>query len=491
MATHLDSRTVSAKAKQGAATASVLAGFGLTAFKLIIGLATGSLGILAEAAHSGLDLVAALMTLFAVRLSDRPADRSHPYGHGKVENLSAFVEAGLLLLTAVWVGYEAITRLLVRAVHVDASAWAFAIMIVSIAIDVGRSRALRKAARLHHSQALEADALHFSTDIWSSLVVLLGLAAVRIGDWTGWGGPWERADAVGALGVCGVVIFVGARMIRDTVDALLDKAPEALADCIATAACAVPGVVACSPPRLRRVGNKLFADLVIEIPRTETFPGAHALTEAVERAVQAAVPDAEIDLVLQAEPTAAPGEHLDDTIRYLARAEGLRVHDVRVMQVGTGALEADVHVEVDPDLSLTGSHARVEHLEAAALATVPGLRALNTHLEVLAPALERRRDSTASHPEIVRHVYRIVEELVHPGAYRVVRVYDHLPSEGQPAHTGSPAVTPLYDLVLRVAFSGDLGIPMVHEQSEDLERALRAALPGLNHVLIHAEPQVG
>jgi cation diffusion facilitator family transporter len=489
MAIYLGSHTAAARAKQRAAATSVMAGLGLTVFKVIVGLATGSLGILAEAAHSGLDLVAALMTFFAVRLSDRPADPSHPYGHGKVENLSAFIEAGLLLLTAVWVGYEAISRLLISAVHVDASAWAFTVMLVSIVTDIGRSRALRKAASEHRSQALEADALHFSTDIWSSLVVLLGLAAVRIGDWTGWGGPWERADAFGALGVCGVVLFVGGRMVRATVDALLDRAPEALVDRITVATRSVPGVIGCSPPRIRRVGNKLFADLVVQISRTETFPSAHAVTEAVEDAVRAAAPEGEIDLVLQMEPATARDEHPDDTIRYLAREQGLRVHDVRVLQVGTGALEADVHVEVDPDLSLSRSHARVEHLEETALAAVPGLRALNTHLEVLAPGLERRRDITGAKPEIVDHVRLTTERLVVSGACHDVRVYDHLPSPDQPGIDRISGSQAIHDLVLHVAFPGNLGIPAVHEQSEDIERALRATMPGLNHVLIHAEPQ--
>ncbi len=456
---------------------------------MIVGLATGSLGILAEAAHSGLDLVAALMTLFAVRLSDRPADRAHPYGHGKVENLSAFLEAGLLLLTAVWVGYEAITRLLDKVVYVDASVWAFAVMAVSIVTDIGRSRSLRKAARMQHSQALEADALHFSTDIWSSLVVLFGLLAVRIGQWTGWAGAWERADAVGALGVCGVVIFVGGRMVRETVDALLDRAPEALVDRITLAARAVPGVVAASPPRLRRVGNKLFADLVIQIQRTETFSGAHAITEAVEAAIRASVPEAEIDVVLKMEPAAASGEPLDDTIRHLARAEGLQVHDVRVRQVGDGALDADVHVEVDPSLSLAQGQARVARLNATALATIPGLRALNIHLEALAPTLAGRRDSTVAHPDIVHHVRTIVERLLLPGACRNVQVYGRLPPGGQPAVAGSPVDDPAFDLVVRVVFPGDLGMSNVHERTEDIERALHAAVPGLHHVLIQAVPR--
>ncbi len=200
-----------ARAKRLIALSSVAAGIGLTLFKVAIGLATGSLGILAEAAHSGLDLVAALMTFLAVRLADRPPDPSHPYGHGKVENLSAFLEAGLLLVTAAWIGFEAVQRLVVHQIHVQASAWAFLVMGVSIVVDVSRSRALRRAAHKYGSQALEADALHFSTDIWSSAVVVMGLAAIKVGDMTGWPGPWEQADALAALGVCAVVAYVWSK----------------------------------------------------------------------------------------------------------------------------------------------------------------------------------------------------------------------------------------------------------------------------------------
>src|SRR5947208_624548 len=162
------------------ALSSVGAAIGLTSLKLIIGLLIGSLGILAEAAHSGLDLVAALMTFLAVRVADRPADATHNYGHGKVENLSAFLEVALLLLTAIWIIYEAIQRLLHQDIHVDISIWAFMVMLISIAVDFTRSRALLRVARKLGSQALEADALHFSTDIWSSIVVVLGLLVVYL-----------------------------------------------------------------------------------------------------------------------------------------------------------------------------------------------------------------------------------------------------------------------------------------------------------------------
>ncbi len=481
-----------ARAKRLIALSSVAAGIGLTLFKVAIGLATGSLGILAEAAHSGLDLVAALMTFLAVRLADRPPDPSHPYGHGKVENLSAFLEAGLLLVTAAWIGFEAVQRLVVHQIHVQASAWAFLVMGVSIVVDVSRSRALRRAAHKYGSQALEADALHFSTDIWSSAVVVMGLAAIKVGDMTGWPGPWEQADALAALGVCAVVAYVGGHLVKETIDALLDRAPEALAGQIVEAVRRVPAVLDCDPPRLRRVGNKLFADMVVRIPRTATFQQAHAITESIERAVHDALPRVELDLMLHMEPAMSPGETADDTIRHLAREVGLRVHDVHVTRAaqtdspaGEQNLEADVHVEVDPALTLAVTHDLADRLERAVRRAVPGMRAVNTHLEVLAPPLQQRAEVTDREPELVARVREITESLAGPGSCHEIRVYHPL-SPGNADRAAGDVEE--HDLVIHLTMQGNLGIPQVHARSEDIERALRAAIPGLARVLIHAEP---
>src|SRR5579885_2280805 len=215
--------------KDVVALSSVGAAIGLTSLQIVVALLTGSLGILAEAAHSGLDLVAALMTFFAVRVADRPADASHNYGHGKVENLSAFLESGLLAVTAIWVIYEASRRLLFHEGHVEVSIWAFLVMSISIVVDFTRSRILLRVARKLESQALEADALHFSTDIWSSAVVIAGLLVVYLTSifhlpaWLG------QADAIAALGVSGIVLWVSLRLARETIDALVDRAPEELA----------------------------------------------------------------------------------------------------------------------------------------------------------------------------------------------------------------------------------------------------------------------
>ena len=222
---------------------SLVAAVGLTAFKIVVGVGTGSLGILAEAAHSGLDLAAAAMTFFAVRFSSRPPDRTHLYGHHKIENLSALVETLLLLATCAWIVREAVHRLLFGRTGIEVTFWSFAVMLVSIVVDVSRSRALARAARRYQSQALEADALHFQTDVWSSAVVILGLLAVKAGEAFPHWAILRNADAVAALGVSALVIWVSIRLGRRTVDELLDSAPAGMEQSIRSAVERVPGAV--------------------------------------------------------------------------------------------------------------------------------------------------------------------------------------------------------------------------------------------------------
>src|SRR5512138_1729919 len=240
--------------KRTAALSSVVAAVGLTSFKLIVGLLTNSLGILAEAAHSGLDLAAALMTFFAIRIADKPADTEHPFGHGKVENLSALFETVLLLVTSGWIIYEAVHRLTSPEVHVGISVWSFIVMGTSIGIDVTRSRILMKAAKKHNSQALEADALHFSTDIWSSSVVILGLILVLIGRLFPNLAFLEKGDAIAALMVALIVIFVGGELGVRSIQALLDSAPKGAEDKIVSTVRVMPGINDCHAVRVRSSG---------------------------------------------------------------------------------------------------------------------------------------------------------------------------------------------------------------------------------------------
>lgn len=291
--------------KTSAARNSVLAALLLAGIKVVVGLLSGSLGILAEAAHSSLDLSAAIVTLVAVRAAAKPPDSGHDYGHGKVENLAALFQTLLLLAACVWIVRESFLRLTVRHVQVDASIWAFAVMAISIVVDVSRSRMLYRAAAKHRSQALEADALHFSTDIWSSAVVILGLLGVRLATWNPKLSFLMQADAAAALVVAAIVVVVSARLGLRTIQALLDSSPPGAGDRIRTAVMAMEGVVDCHAVRVRHSGPYYFVDLHITVDGEQSLRAVHDLTERVEEAVAALLPDA--DVTVHPEPTPAPG----------------------------------------------------------------------------------------------------------------------------------------------------------------------------------------
>lgn len=286
--------TDGAQEKRWAAMSSVVAAVGLTGLKLIIGLSTGSLGILAEAAHSGLDLMAALMTFLAIRISGRPADRSHLYGHGKAENLSALFETLLLLVTCFWILYEATHRLLFHSVALKVTFWSFAIMITSIVVDISRSRVLYRAARKYHSQALEADALHFRTDIWSSGVVILGLICVKISNWIPGLAFLHQADSVAAILVGLIVVYISFRLGMSTVQALLDVAPSGIEERIISAVSTLPGITDCHNVRVRYSGPQLFVDIHVLVDGNQTLREAHNLTEEIERTIQKMIPNSDV-----------------------------------------------------------------------------------------------------------------------------------------------------------------------------------------------------
>jgi cation diffusion facilitator family transporter len=290
----------SAKEKLTAALGSVVSGVILTATKIVVGLMTGSLGIIAEAAHSSLDLIAAVITYFAVYFSNKPADKEHLYGHGKIENFSALIETLLLLGTCGWIAHEAIERLFFRDVKVEASGWAFAVVILSIAIDVYRSRKLMEAAIKHKSQALEADALHFSTDIWSSVVVLFGLFCVKIAEWFPTYVFLHMADAVAALLVAVIVIGVSYKLGVKTIKALIDATPEGIIDSVKKSAESVPGVTACNRIRARYSGPNLFIDVHVHMDGNQTLYEAHLLMDKVEERINEVFPGA--DVTVHAEP---------------------------------------------------------------------------------------------------------------------------------------------------------------------------------------------
>ena len=456
--------------KRSVALTSVGAAIVLTGTKLFVGLATSSLGILAEAAHSGLDLVAAVITYFAVRISDKPADAEHHYGHGKVENLSALIETLLLLITCAWIIWEAVERLFFKNVAVDASFWAFAVIVVSIVIDISRSRALRRVALKHQSQALEADALHFSTDVWSSAVVLAGLTLVRVGEGAAHAQWLGRADSVAALAVAVIVIGVSWRLGRRTVDALLDRAPAGQVEAVERAVRQVEGVLEVRDVRLRQAGNQTFVDLVIGVRRDISLESSHNLGVAVEQQVQQLLPNA--DVVVHVDPVCGTNETVADRIRVLAANAGQAVHNVWVSEEG-GRLYVELHLEVDADLELRFAHDAAHQLEDAINADLPLLAGITIHIEPHRDRQAPLRDVTDVSADLIRKVRRAALATAGIVACEKVAVR----RAGQDVF-----------LALQCTFDAALSVGQVHDISTGLENRLRKTIPHLVRVTTHAEP---
>jgi len=292
--------------KKSVAFGSVIAAMFITGFKLIIGLSTLSLGILSEALHSALDMVAAIITFFSVRVSDRPADRDHNYGHGKVENLSALIETILLLVTCVWIVYEAINRLTSGNVHIEVSYWSYIVVITSIIIDFTRSRSLSRMAKKHNSQALEADALHFSTDIWSSMVVLFGLLAYQFLG-------WKNADSIAALFVAVIVLFVCYQLGKKAIDVLLDKSPVDTKEKVRKILHAFPEVKHYHSLKARTAGADTFIKFNVHFDPDMSLREVHELCDRIETEIQLTIPRSEVYVHPEPDDSKHIENEIDDT----------------------------------------------------------------------------------------------------------------------------------------------------------------------------------
>ncbi len=455
--------------KRRVALSSVTGAVFITALKLVTGLATGSLGILSEAAHSGLDLVAAGITYISVRISDKPADRDHLYGHQKFENFSAFLEIGLLLATCAWIIYEASRRLLGRAVEVEATPAAFTVMIVSIVIDFFRSRALSKAATKYSSQALEADALHFSTDIWSSSVVILGLVAIRLGDH--YHRPeFQKADPIAALAVAAIVLSVTIRLGRQAMEALLDAAPAGLADRIKETLARVEGVTAIDRVRTRHAGNQHFVDANIAVERSAPLEHAKSVSDAARAAILTMLPGA--DVMLHTEPRAGAVESLFDTVKLVAARRRLTVHDLAAHDTAQG-ISLEFHLEVGEALSLDAAHKVVSDLEAEIQREAPQVTAINTHIENEGAQIDRSlltAEEAAAWREPLVAVARSFPEVLDCHQVTVFGSNEH------------PSIS------CHCVFRGEMPIARVHQITSQIENRFRQAYPQIYRLNIHPEP---
>lgn len=460
--------TIPTREKQSVALTSVLAATLLTGLKIVVGILTGSLGVLSEAAHSGLDLVAAVVTYISVRLADKPADTSHPFGHGKIEHLSAFIETALLLVTCAWIIFEAVRRLFFRQVHVEPSLWAFGVMFISITIDTFRSRALFRVARKYNSQALEADALHFSTDVYSSCVVILGLIFVYVAEQRNIG--WlQKADPVAALVVAGIVVYISIRLGKRTVDALVDAAPEGTSALIAEAVSRVPGVLNHERIRVRQSGGRLFVDLRITLESNIPFEHAQSVVDLVEAEVHELFPTA--DVVIHAAPQEPSG--LVEKIRAIAHRQNYQIHDVTAYEVN-GRVNVNLDLEVDPGLKLEAAHAQATHLEDEIKRELREVNEVNVHIEPLLKGVEAGNEARLAQSALERKLLEIARQT--PGLLDCHALEAH--------QVGNNVLVRLHCTV-----EPDLPVARVHEITEDVEFRFRKAFPQIFKVSIHAEPK--
>jgi cation diffusion facilitator family transporter len=457
-----------AREKRMAALGSVGSAVVLVTLKVILAVVTGSLGILSEALHSILDLVAAVITYLSVRVADKPADADHLYGHGKVESFSAFVETGLLLLTALYIIWEAFQRLLFRAPTIRLSLGMILILALGMGIDFVRARALTRVAKKYPSEALEADALHFSTDVWSTFVVVLGIT----GAWLGlkYDLPWlSILDPVAALGVAGVIIWIGSRLGKRTIDTLLDVAPSGLRERIVSAVDETEGVLQTERVRVRRAGQRYFVDVTISVPRTSSLEQAHAASDAVERNIEQIVP---ADVVVHVEPRAPTNEHLFETIRAIAQRRGLAVHELSAHQLDN-RLFVELHLEVDEEASLREAHRRATELEEDIRAATDPQALVNIHIEPLGA----RIPGAAEMKELARAVQDFLNSL--PSEYRE-RVDCH--------EVRVRSVEHKILVSCHCAMDGSLPITEVHDITAALEDRVKENFPQIFRVTIHPEP---
>ena len=453
--------------KERAAFSSLVVAIALTSLKAIVGVLTNSLGIISEALHSGLDLVAAATTVYAVRTSSKPPDEDHLYGHGKYESFSALVETLLLLATCAWISYEAIHRIFFREAYVEASLAGFAVMITSIVLDFSRSRVLYRAAKKYRSQALEADALHFSTDILSSITVIAGLFFVALG--------YKIADPLAALGVVVVVIVLSLRLARRTVLVLLDRAPEGLAETIRAEVSKIPGVRSCGRVRVRPSGAQTFVDLEVCVDSSTSFERVNTIAIEVERAIRRLEPNS--DIVVRTQPAPKPETGLAERVREVAsQIHGIRgLHSIEVHDSDNG-LHVEMHLEADPDASLGTAHGIASKLESAIKANIHQVSEVVTHIESADERPLTSADVTLESQRILAAVRETA--LGVPGVKSCKEIAVHNAEDG-------------LHLTATCVLDAGLAVSEAHEISMRIEEALREKVEGTSKVLIHVEPDSG
>lgn len=449
--------------KHGAALGSVAASGMLALCKLVAGLVSGSLALLSEAAHGAVDTGATLVTFFAVRLSGKPADEDHHFGHGKVEALAAMFQTFLLFNVSLFVVIEAIRRLRSDHVEVELSAWVFGVLALSICVDLVRWRALRRIANETHSEALAADAVHFSSDLVASLIVVAGLVAYAAG--------WQRADAYASLGVAASIAFAAVQLARETVGTLLDKAPDGLSARLRGVARKVPGVIDVGDIRLRRIGGRVVGDMIVGVART--LPSERIL--AIQQDVRAAMNDEEsgLDVSVSAVPRILDDETLLERVLLVAAHRRLPIHHVTIQRVA-GQTSVSFDVELDGSMTHGRAHDIATALENAVRAEIGPDVEVDSHIEPLIA------DELEGHDEQPERVAAITRELMN-SAERDGIVFDIHNVRARRCGNG---------LVVNYHCRIDPArtVSEVHDHVDAMEHAVRVSDPEIIRLVGHAEP---
>jgi cation diffusion facilitator family transporter len=448
--------------KSRVAAISIFASAGMATAKFVVGIAIGSLALISEALHSSVDVVATVVTWMVVRVSDRPADEEHHYGHGKLESLSALGVIAMLYVLAGGILVESYSRLREGAPPPKLSAIPFIVLLVDIGVNFWRARALHRAADETRSQALAADALHFASDVLGSVAVIIGLGLSGLG--YAWG------DAAAAVGVAVMIAMLGLRLARSTVETLVDRAPEGVSEKAAATIRAVPGVVDVERLRVRMVGSTHFIDAIVQVPRTYPIDRIDEIKRKAQAAVVKAFEDA--DLTFTAVPVARNNESIRERIMVIARNSGLAVHHVTVHDLG-GKLTVSIDLEVDGNMALTAAHDIAHGLERSIRDEFGEDVEVDTHIEPLEPELPLGSDAAPDRVEIIRAA---LSRFAADGAIHdihSVRVRDTNAGE-------------IVNFHCRAAPS--MSVIKVHENVDEIERALRRAFPTVKRVISHAEP---
>ena len=452
-----------ARARRRTAMLSVAAAVFLVAVKLVTGLATGSLAFIAEAAHSGTDLVAALLTLFAVQVAVRPPDRDHQYGHGKAEHLAALGESAFLMLVSLVIAYASVRRLIDGGGHdIDVTWWAFTVLAVVIAVDASRATISYRGSKRYNSPALAANALHFASDLAGSVAVVIGLVLVSAGEH--WG------DSVAALFVAVLVVLAALRLAKQSVDVLMDRTAADADERIREALSQLDEQVEVRRVRVRHAAGRHFVDIVIGVPLDTGVSQAHAVADRIEELVERALGGA--DVVVHVEPAEAEGSVRERaTAAASAIPEVREVHNVRVMRLPEG-YELSLHVKLPRELSLEEAHGAVERLEQRVREEVPELEYVHTHIEPLAPT------DWASAPDTGETE---VEREAIESAVRRVTGSSPLAVSFRDGEQGRVAL-------VTVSLPGDQPLPSAHRHAGAIEEAVRERCPALADVIVHTEP---